>query len=272
MACLNDYSEGFDTDAYLTSRFTVPGPPEDSEFPMHNFAVKTLHDYFRSKAGSSNFSELKVLDYGCGPVIANVISAASLASEIVLAEYTEEGRTALRRWLNRDPSSFNWSPHFKYVVQTLEGKSFEDAAEREERVRRVVKAVVRCDVTQDPPIQKGYEGPYDIVICCLCLSNACRTKVDYLNAVSKIATLLKLGGVLLLSTIESENLDGSLEVYTCGTNKHYHALRLNQVFVLETLEQVGFDDITAKRLAANPWMESVGLKGTLTFAAHKKPF
>ena len=115
-----------------------------------------------------------------------MISAASFATEIVLAEYTEEGRTAVRRWLDRDQSCFNWSPYFKYIVQALEDKSLQEAGDREECVRRVVKAVVGCDVTQDPPIKKGYEGPYDVVICCFCLVNACRTKADYSNAVRRL--------------------------------------------------------------------------------------
>ena len=40
-------------------------------------------------------------------------------------------------------------------MQILEGKSLQEAEEREERVRRLVKAVVRCDITQDQPIEKG---------------------------------------------------------------------------------------------------------------------
>ena len=267
---LNEYSNGFDVEAYLTSRFVDPRCQEDESL-VRNFALQNLHDYFRKKSpvaveGSTNF---KVLDYGCGPVIANVISAAGLATEIVLAEYTEEGRTAVRRWLDRDPSCFNWSPYFKYIVQTLEGKSLQEAGDREECVRRVVKAVVGCDVTQDPPIKKGYDGPYEVVICCLCLATACRTKADYSNAVRRLATLVKPGGVLLLQTCESKNPDGPLVSHKVG-NQEFHALPLSQAFVLATLEQVGLFDIAVKQLVADSIMENRGLKGALMFTAHKK--
>ena len=266
----NEYSNGFDVDAYLTSRFADPRCQEDESL-VRNFALQNIHDYFRKKSpvaveGSTNF---KVLDYGCGPVIANVISAAGFATEIVLAEYTEEGRTALRRWLDRDPSCFNWFPYFKYIVQTLEGKGLQEAGDREECVRRVVKAVVGCDVTQDPPIKKGYEGPYDVVICCFCLSTACRTKADCSNAVHRLATLVKPGGVLLLQTFESKNPDGPLRSYKIGSQV-FHAVPLSQAFVLATLEQVGLSDITVKQLAADSIMDNRGLKKALMFAAHKK--
>ena len=270
-----DYSKGFDVDTFLTSRFAaVPGQgTQEYESLLREFAMRNLHDFFRKKSleESTDVDELKVLDYGCGPVIANVISAASLASEIVLAEYTEEGRTALRRWLDKDPFSFNWSPHFKYIVQTLEGKSLQEAEEREERLRRVVKAVVRCDVTQDRPIEEGYEGPYDVVICCLCLTDACKTKREYQIAVRKLAAITKPGGVLLLYTVESKDPDGSLNSYKIGRTI-FQNLPLSQEFVLAALEQSEFSDITVERFAADPSVVKDACKGTagaMFFTARK---
>ena len=275
METLGSYSKGFDVDNYLTFQFPDPGQrTQDYENLLRDFAVRNLHKFFRKKSldESTDVDELKVLDYGCGPVIANVISAASLASEIVLAEYTEEGRTAVRRWLDKDPSSFNWSPYFKYIVQTLEGKSLQEAEEREERLRRVVKAVVRCDVTQDQPIEKGYEGPYDVVICCLCLADACKTKHEFEIAVRKLAALIKPGGVLLLYNGDSKDPDGPPRSYNIG-KRIFQSLPLSQEFVLAALEQSEFSDITVKRFAADPSiMKNVckGTKGTMFLIAHKK--
>ena len=48
---------------------------------------------------------------------------------------------------------------------TLEGKSQNEAIEREECLRSITRAVVPCDVTQDPPIvAEGFGGPYDAVM------------------------------------------------------------------------------------------------------------
>ena len=273
---LGDYSKEFDVDTYLTSRFLVPGQGiQEHESLMREFAVRNLHEFFsiRKKPleDSMDVDELKVLDYGCGPVIANVISAASLASEIVLAEYTEEGRTAVRRWLDKDPSSFNWSPHFKYIVQTLEGKSLQEAEKRKECMRRVVKAVVKCDVTQDQPIEKGYEGPYDVVICCLCLTDACKTKHEFKIAVRKLAAFIKPGGVLLLYTCESKDSDGPPRPYYIGKTI-FNALPLSQEFVLAALEQCEFTDITVERFAVDSRVmknDCKGPKAAMFFTAHK---
>ena len=51
-----------------------------------------------------------VLDYGAGPVIMSTISAATKASEIVLSDYTDSNRIALRQWLDGERAAFDWSP------------------------------------------------------------------------------------------------------------------------------------------------------------------
>ena len=269
---VNEYSKRFDVDAYLATRYGCPGS-QTGENLMRDFALEKLRDYFQEMAainGSTSCGELKVLDYGCGPVIANVISAASLASEIVLAEYTERGRTAVQRWLDRDPSSFNWSPYFRFVVHTLEGKSVQAAEEREEHVRRVVKAVVRCDVARDASIENGYEGPYEIVICSLCLCTACKTKVEFSKSVGRIGNLIKRGGVLLLYTPECEDRDDLAYCSYYIGNDLYCAFPLSQPFLLATLKERGFDEIDFKRLQADQAIRDMGFIGCLFITAYKK--
>ena len=83
------------------------------------------------------------------------LAMARVASKIVLAEYrTEQGRAAVRSWLDNNPNSFNWSPFHKYVVQTLEGCSAKAAEEREKRLRSIVKMPHKTRpsrmVTKDP--------------------------------------------------------------------------------------------------------------------------
>ena len=135
-ATATDFSREFDVDTYLSVGYN-PGNI------IYEFTLQELHEPFQSQPDAAcTGAEFRVLDYGCGPVIANIISAARVASEIVLAEYTEQGRTAVRSWLDSNPNSFNWSPFHKYVVQTLEGGSADAAEEREKRLRSIVKAVV----------------------------------------------------------------------------------------------------------------------------------
>ena len=76
------------------------------------------------------------------------------------------------------------------MVQSLEGLGEEEVAKRQEDVRTLVKAVVKCDIWMDPPIQSGYEGPYDVILSSLCLECACTSLEEYEVAVTKLSTLL----------------------------------------------------------------------------------
>ena len=46
---------------------------------------------------------------------------------------------------------------------------------QEEAPRKAIKVIVPCDIAHDPPVTKGFEGPYDIVII---LDSACRTRSE----------------------------------------------------------------------------------------------
>ena len=258
-----DYSHGFDVNAYLGHRFSLP----EQTLTMHEFTMQKLHEHFQSVQAAKPGTEFKVLDYGCGPVISNVISAARVASEIVLAEYTEEGRTAVRMWLEKNPNSFNWSPFHKYVVQTLEGGSVQAAEEREKRLRSIVKAVVECDATQDPPIVDGYQGPYDAVIACLCLTTATKTIDEFVKAVHKVSALIKPGGCMLFTMLEPVNKTSEYLYYPIG-DKTYAQLAIDCSFAESTFRKV-FQEVSVKKLPADAAIASRGVKSILFFTVRK---
>ena len=103
--------------------------------------------------------------------------AATKASEIILFDYSPNNRSFLRKLLNSDNRAFDWTPHFNLFVGKLEGKEEEAVAESEEQLRAAVKAVVQCDMTQDPPILDGYDQLYDVVISSLVLDIAQTTNL-----------------------------------------------------------------------------------------------
>ncbi len=222
----------FDADDYLRRTYWDVNIADKILFRLEN-----LHKAFQTLPSS-----LKVLDYGAGPVFLSVISAAGRASEIVLSDVAEGNREALRRWLRHDPTAFNWSPFFDHVVQKLESKSEEKAREREERVRHVVKDVVHCDINEDPPVSKGFEGPYDVVLDSWCLQDACKTSESYEMGVAKLVHLLKPGGTLMIFAAERKQSG----TYVVGPTT-YKTLAMTGESVAKVVQEQGLSEISVNQ-------------------------
>ena len=75
------YNDDFEVSVYLD--FFC-----NEEAEVHDFLLQNLHKFF----SAADRDDLKVLDFGCGPTLANHISASSKAMEIVLAEHAKPNR------------------------------------------------------------------------------------------------------------------------------------------------------------------------------------
>ena len=161
----------------------------------------------------------------------------------MLSEYTEKNRDTVKQWLRKDPDAFNFSPYFSHVVEKLENKTKQDAEEREEQTRGLVKAVVHCDIRETPPIEKNYNKEYDVVICSLVLESTSTTQSEYKTGMAKIGALVKPGGVLLFTSVEHQ---GERSVYTVG-DARFNYLGTTVDFVTETMRSVGFCEISVDK-------------------------
>ena len=227
------YEDDFDSKWYLNRYKEVT--------TWHEQPLRLLQEVYASYGTPP--AGLKVLNFGTGPVIAYEISAPLQASEIVFADYAKQNRTMLQQWLDNDPEAHDWSSFFKFVVTKLEGKSTEEASSREDQLRKLVKAIVTCDITQDPPIQAGYEGPYDIVVSSLCLEYAFSSLKGYAEGLSRLSKLVKPGGKLCLNSIEGQ---GVTHAYIMDT-QWFYGLNLTAEKLTTMLTEKGFHDIQVTR-------------------------
>ena len=76
---------------------------QNAQKPITDFAVLNVHKFFVQKHSTLQDEPMKVLDYGCGPVLADSICAAGVNAEIVMAENGEGCCNALQDWLDRSP-------------------------------------------------------------------------------------------------------------------------------------------------------------------------
>ena len=234
----DDYKK-FDPISFLEMRYK-----KTTDHYRFTFPLQMYHEFFtKSFSTQSHRDRLKILDYGCGPVIMYLISAAPYAREIVMADIVPGCLDEVKKWINKDKDAFDWTAHFDHVVQQLEGKNEKAAREREEELRRKIQAVVHCDIFEDSPIAAGYEGPYDIVMSNMCIDGACKSVTEFEVAVKKLARLVKPGGVFTIITNSFLRL-GNLCTYGLGeSGDTCPSVSITRDFLMSTLENAGFTNL-----------------------------
>lgn len=232
----NDFKT-FDPVSYLEMRYRKTTDQYRFLFPLQKY-----HEFF-TQLFSNHDKNLKILEYGCGPVIMHLISAVPVALEIVMADKVPECLQEIDRWANGDPQAFDWSAHFDHVVRKLEGKGEKEAREREKELQKAIKATVQCDIFNDNPIEAGYEGPYDIVMSNQCIDGASKSLEEFQAGVAKLALLLKPGGRLTMITNSNINLGRSCTYSVGESGEKFPSVGITKEFLVATLERTGFADL-----------------------------
>ena len=221
-----DYLDKFDGSAYLQDYVYL-------ERGQH--MLRCYHNAFQDLP-----SGVSVLDYGSGPSVRGVISAATKASEIVLSDYSPTCLQLARDWVDNKEGSFNWDPHFNYIVKDLEGGGDDKVAERKEQVRKAVKGFAHCDIAQEPPIEEKYHKLYDVVISSYVVESVAKTDEDFINLVTRMAQLVKPGGYFLLYSVEN------CTSYEVG-DYNFHGFPVTTSLVRSALEQCNFSILDVDR-------------------------
>ena len=231
----------------------------------HKFTLKHLDQFFKTYEPPAAAGGAKLLEFGGGAVVINLISAAPKCKEITFTDFREDNREWMKRWLKKDSMAFNWQPFFSYVVCTLEGGTEKDIEERKELVRSAVKAVVPCDILQPVPVED--KGPYDIVSSFLCLEYVSMTGKEYSEGVAKLAQLVKPGGTLLM--LVDENVQSWIP-----DGNEFKTHPISREFLRESLELAGFKHITMdflprEAMPAGVWETLPSIKSAMFTVATK---
>ncbi|XP_077161956.1 nicotinamide N-methyltransferase-like [Paroedura picta] len=227
-----DYLQHFAPQDYAKTYYSL-SLGTSSENTILTFSLKNLHKVFILDGLKGD----TLIDIGSGPSIYQLLSACECFREIIASDYTDQNREEMQRWLRKEPGAFDWSPVVKYVCE-LEGDR-EKWVEKEERVRRTIQQVLRCDVTQANPFSPLVVPPADCVLSTLCLEAACKDLPTYSSAMKNVGSLVKPGGhLVLVASLEST-------FYMAGQNRFF-CLKLGQEDVDEAVKGAGFDVVWAQ--------------------------
>jgi len=183
----------FDPVAYLNEYYSHLGP-ENQEL---------LH--FLHEAYARIFAQLamaRVLEFGGGPTIYQLISAAQYPVSIDFSDYLAVNLTAVHMWLQNRPERFHWDDFIRYVLDHEGEGSDGDAIEkRAQLIRRKVNDLMHCDAKKIHPLGSMCHAQYDIVSINFVLESITTELAEWNRLVDNVEPLIKPQGYVLMSAI-----------------------------------------------------------------------
>ncbi|NXT45504.1 NNMT methyltransferase, partial [Pluvianellus socialis] len=221
------YQQSFDPQEYLNEFYRL----SDSWGQPNTFLMQNLRSVFKMFS-LDGLRGGTLIDVGCGPTIYQLLSACEGFQEIIALDYTGQNRRELEKWLKNEAGAFDWKPVVKYVCE-LEGDR-EKWAEKEEKLTKKARQVLKCDVTKANPTDPVSLPPADCIVSTLCLEAACKDLTTFCSTLRNISALVKLGGHLVMVTILPET-------YYAFHKQVFSCLYLEKNVVEEAVEGAGFE-------------------------------
>lgn len=229
-----DYNyQNFNARRYLEER--CPGNELKELDPrIHTqWGLRCLHNFYGKFHKNWDNSTATLLEFGAGPYIHTMISAAPHVSKIYHTDFLEQCRGEVLLWKNEDPKAYDWSPYFQFVVNTLEDQSGMDAViERQELLRSKLKDSLFLDMKSSDPLPT-YPGSFDIIYTGFCIESIASSLEEYKVIMKRVFNLLNPCGYLVMLVSQG------CTWYSVNEVKYpTYPIRIDEV--LTTLEEVGF--------------------------------
>ncbi len=142
-----------------------------------------------------------LLEFGGGPTIYSLITAARTVSWIHFTDYSTECLSEVSKWLIEDSSAFDWTKYTNYALYSESGStrkpSEKDVLNRHRLIRQRVRQITRCDASATDPLLGSFLGPYGVVANSFCLDALTTDKDVWFRLNQKVANLVEKDGFFI---------------------------------------------------------------------------
>ena len=149
-----------------------------------------------SVSGHSLPKPLTVVEIGSGPLISGLLSVSAWADLLVFSDLLETNRERIKETLGNISSSSH-DMFSVELVADMENISPEDLITR---LRSCPKIITECDIFSTSVLHPslGLPQPPGVVILKLCLEFALSSNTDLAPALSRLASIIAPGGLLVI--------------------------------------------------------------------------
>ncbi len=140
-----------------------------------------------------------VLEFGGGPTIYSLITAARTAGSIHFCDYNQACLDEVNLWRNNDATAFDWTKFIAYALQceknVEEYQSSAEIVQRADLLRERMRQVSRCDIFSDDPLPGSSWGQYGVVANTFCLDSIINDKAQWVDLNRKLAVMVEPDGL-----------------------------------------------------------------------------
>ena len=175
--------ENFDPQGYISDHCSTPNGENTDLLRFHAEVHSTLPPSDR------------MLEFGGGPTIYQLISAARYTQEIHFSDYLPANLNTVEAWRTGERGSTDWSPFIQRALQ-LEGNPGPDETailRREELIRSRLTRFLHADALASEPIGSN-PASYDKVAANFVFEAITPSRAEWQKALLRVASLVRVGG------------------------------------------------------------------------------
>lgn len=227
----------------------------------------SLLEFFIDAYGNVKNNAL-MLEFGGGPTIYQLISAAEKVQEIHFADYLDDNLAEIRKWHQQHPEAFDWSDFFHRALK-LEGNQQPDKAiaAREAILRERMTKILQADAHQKYPLGLDMHEHYDVLGVHFVPESITDSRANWERVLKNICSLLKPGGLLITSALLGAS-------HWRAGDHIFPATNISADDLVQALERQGFTDISHRIIAAEVTDENseefAGYHGMVFLTARKE--
>jgi hypothetical protein len=212
----------------------------------------------------TEISAARMLEFGGGPTIYQLISAAKYAVSIDFSEYLDANLNEVQLWLRDAQGQFFWDSFIRYVLDREGVHPHPGAvAQRRQLIRSKIERLIYCDAKEPDPLGPEFRSPYDIVSVNFVLESITTDMAEWNVFVEHVAPLVRPQGYLLMCAIMGAS------AYRVG-QLYFPAVPISPEIMETKLKQQHFSIVLTHSIEAEHKDEQ-GYDGIFMVLARKEP-
>lgn len=177
-----------------------------------------------------------MLEFGGGPSLYSLITAASKVKEIHFSDFLKCNIEQVEQWKRFKQDSYLWTNFFREALAAEGVKSItvDDILNREDLLSQKLSNFLLCDAFQPQPLGPTYHHHYDVVAANFVAESITSSLKVWEQVVCNICSTLKPKGTLIMTAFQDTS-------FYCIEGRRYPAVTVTPENMFRVLSRLGFN-------------------------------